>query len=396
MSVLVAGAGPAGLAAALALRAEGIPVTVLEARQRGTQQEGSRALYVHRDSLALLEKVSPGLGQAIAEHGLTWRVRRTYYRGRLVFERVHPERPGSPPFASLRQSDTEGFLLRACESAGVRFEWDARVEDVSVSAREVRVRTVDGRQWSGAYLIGADGARSTVRRSAGIAVAGPPAFGFHVVLDVEAGDGDVMLRERTFHYHHPRLGGRHVLLVPFTGGFQVDLQCRADDSAAEWGDLDTARQWVRRAVDDFGKRRIRWASTYRFLRVVADDFADADRRVLLIGEAAHLFPPFGARGMNSGFADALAAASAIADAGRARSEPARAEAIEEFAGVRRAAAVRNASATERALAHLTAGPGGRLRQRAAAVLSPVAPACGRWLESAPYGVAPSGRASGKH
>lgn len=368
-------------------------MTVLEARKEGSRQEGSRALYVHHDSLSLLETISPGLGEAIAAHGLTWRVRRTFYRGRTVFERSHSEpwRTRLPPFVSLRQSDTEEFLRQACEAAGARIVWDASVEDVSGSREHVTVTTADGRHWNGACVIGADGARSAVRRSAGIAVTGPSTTGFHVVLDVETDDSDVLLRERTFHYHHPRLGGRHVLLVPYTGGFQVDLQCRADDSAAEWGDLDAARRWVLCVADGSGSRQVRWASTYRFLRVVADDFADTDRRVLLIGEAAHLFPPFGARGMNSGFADAVAAAEAI-------TRPDRAEAIGKFAALRRAAALRNAAATERALAHLTAGFGGRLRQRTAAALSPWAPACGRWLESAPYGLsnARSGKADGRY
>ena len=45
-------------------------------------------------------------------------------------------------------------------------------------------------------------------------------------------------------------------------------------------------------------------STYRFRQAVAESFTDPRHRVLLVGEAAHLFPPFGARGMNSGIADA--------------------------------------------------------------------------------------------
>ncbi|WP_243710737.1 FAD-dependent monooxygenase [Actinomadura sp. KC216] len=393
--VIVVGAGPAGLAAALALHARGIAVTVLEAEDAGRVRPGSRALYVHRDSLRLLEGVRPGLGRDIAGYGLTWRVRRTVYHGRQVFERTRPDLPPGvlPPFTSLRQTDTERFLRGACESAGIPIEWGTPVEAVSSSADGVTVGTADGRERRAAYVVGADGARSTVRRSLGVAATGPRTEGFHVVLDVEADHDDDLLRARTFHYRHPRLGGRHVLLVPFTGGFQVDLQCRCDDSAADWDDEAAVHEWLRQVVDPSYVPRIRWISTYRFLRVVADDFTDVHRRVLLAGEAAHLFPPFGARGMNSGFADAVAAAAAVAEA-RDAGGPERAAAVGRFAVERRAAAVRNAAATERALAHLAPGRSGRFRQAAAAALSPLVPRCGRWLELAPYGVAGSARPAG--
>ncbi|HEU5155875.1 MAG TPA: FAD-dependent monooxygenase [Streptosporangiaceae bacterium] len=393
--VVIVGAGPAGLAAALCLRARGIAVTVLEAEGKGRVRPGSRALFVHRDSLRILEAADPGLGRAIAEYGLVWQVRRTLYRGRQIFVRTHPAPPAGtmPPFTSLRQVDTERFLLDACEAAGVRIVWDARADDVILSPDCATVCGSGGRRWSGAYVIGADGARSAVRRAAGIPALGSRTKAFHVVLDVEADEGDPMLRDRVFHYRHPRVGGRNVLRVPFTGGFQIDLQCAAADSAAEWGTEERAREWITKVVDASYVARIRWVSTYRFLRVVAENFTDAHRRILLIGEAAHLFPPFGARGMNSAFADAAEAAAAIERGFRADADGERAAAIEEFALARRSAALRNAAATARASAHLDPGPGRRFAQAAAAALAPLIPACGRWMESAPYAAnAPAGRA----
>src|SRR5207244_1739310 len=82
--------------------------------------------------------------------------------------------------------------------------------------------------------------------------------------------------------------------------------------------------------------------------VVASSFADPHRRVLLVGEAAHLFPPFGARGMNSGIADAESAANAVA---AALAVPGLASvAVDEFAERRRAAATFNSQAAGAALA----------------------------------------------
>lgn len=376
--VVVVGAGPVGLSAALALRAHGLPAVLLEAEPEGRERPGSRALFVHRETLGLLDAMRPGLAAEITSYGRTWHTRRTLYRGREVYARTFPPPSGPPPFTSLRQTDTERFLRAACREAGVEFVWGARVTGVSTTGTEVRLTGEDGRVWSGAFAIAADGARSTVRRELGIALEGTHGEGFHVVVDVADVPGAELPLERVFHYEHPGVGGRGVMRVPFTGGFQVDLQCRDDDRPEEFGTEEAVRRWLPSVVGDGYGERILWVSTYRFLRKVAASFTDPQRRVLLAGEAAHLFPPFGARGMNSGIADAAAAAEAIA-AGTG-------EAVAGFADVRRAAALFNSAAAGAALDHLR--PRRRIvrvGQRAAAALAPVLPWCGSWLEHAPYG-----------
>lgn len=376
--VFVVGAGPVGLSAALALRAHGLPAVLLEAEPKDRERPGSRALFVHRETLGLLDAMWPGLAAEITSYGRTWHTRRTLYRGREVYARTFPPPSGPPPFTSLRQTDTERFLRAACAEAGVEFVWGARVTGVSTNGTEVRLTGEDGRVWAGAFAVAADGARSTVRRELGIALEGTHGEGFHVVVDVADVPGAELPLERVFHYEHPGVGGRSVMRVPFTGGFQVDLQCRDDDRQEEYGTEEAVRRWLPSVVGDGYGERILWVSTYRFLRKVAASFTDPHRRVLLAGEAAHLFPPFGARGMNSGIADAAAAAEAIA-AGTG-------EAVAGFAEVRRAAALFNSAAAGAALDHL------RPRRRivraghwVAAALAPVLPWCGSWLEHAPYG-----------
>jgi 3-(3-hydroxy-phenyl)propionate hydroxylase len=376
--VLVVGAGPVGLTAALALRAHGLPVTVLESEPADRVRPGSRALFVHRRSLTLLNQVHPGLGERIAQHGVVWRTRRTLHRGRQVYTRTFaPVRPGAlPPFTSLRQVETEGFLLAACEAAGVHFVWDATVAGVEATSRDVTLTTADGRAWTAGRVIAADGARSAVRHALGIAMDGRRAKGCHVVVDIAGRPGE-QLSERIFHYEHPGLGGRTVLQVPFAGGFQVDLQCFDDDEPATYASEDAVARWLPAVVGDGFADRVQWVSTYRFLQVVAATFVEEQRRVLLVGEAAHLFPPFGARGMNSGIADAIAAADAVASDTTS--------AIDEFAATRRAAAVFNSNAAGTALAMLRPGRVMRARQWAAAVLASSVPRFGSWLEHAPYG-----------
>ncbi|MCD9873471.1 FAD-dependent monooxygenase [Streptomyces guryensis] len=376
--VVVVGAGPVGLSAALGLRARGLPVVLLEADPEGRERPGSRALFVHRETLALLDGMQPGLAAEITSYGRTWQTKRTLYRGREVYSRTFPPPSGPPPFTSLRQVDTERFLRAACERAGVEFVWDARVRGVRTTETGTFLTCADGREWSCEYAVAADGARSAVRRGLGIPMEGERGEGFHVVVDIADLPGAELPSERIFHYGHPGVGGRSVMRVPFTGGFQIDLQCRDDDTQEDFGTREAVGRWLPAVVGDGYADRLLWVSTYRFLRMVAASFTDSHRRVLLVGEAAHLFPPFGARGMNSGIADAAAAAEAIG-AGTA-------EAVAAFAEVRRAAGLFNSAAAGTALDHLRPRRRTvRLRQRAAAALAPVLPSCGSWLEHAPYG-----------
>lgn len=386
--LVVVGAGPAGLTAALGLRALGRDVLVLEAECDDRVRPGSRALYVHRDSLRTFERIRPGLGRTVADHGIQWSGRRTRYQGRTVFTRDHaaPAGAGIPPYSSLRQIDTEAHLMAACRAAGVAFEWSARIEEVRSGPDGVEVRAADGRRWSTPYLIAADGARSSVRASVGRTMVGGRSEAHHVVIDLADDERDPADTRRVFHYHHPGLGGRHVLVVPFAGGRQIDLQCRPDEDPDALLTDDALRTWLPEVVEPGYLDRILWTSRYPFLQLVADSFVDEHHRVLLAGEAAHLFAPFGARGMNSGIADADAAAVAVSTALTATTRGRARAAIEDYGRLRHAAAVHNRDAAGSALAHMRPDRWwGRLRQRVAANGSGVAPAWGEWLERAPYG-----------
>lgn len=431
--IVVVGAGPVGLTAALAVRATGRSVTVVEAGAIDRVRPGSRAIFLHRFTLQILERIRPGLGFELGGHGLAWSTKRTLYRGREVFRRTYPPpAPHALPAAtSLPQSVTERVLLAACVDAGVEFIWNSAVTNVSLASGRVRVESEGGPIVDARYVIAADGARSAVRESAGLHLEGPRTSNAFVIVDTAEDAGNPLPIERVFHYEHPRVGHRNVLFVPFAGHWRVDLQCHADDDPEAFSGVEGVRQWLPKVMPAKYADRVTWVSTYVFRQAIANAFVDRSRRILLAGEAAHVFAPFGARGLNSGVADAFVAAKAIdaalridaaalriddavpridnavfrndaaalrIDAAAPRidaaarvgdsdgSAAAAARIIDQFAESRRAAAERNRAASSTALTHLVASsPATRFVRRSAAALAPLMPSAGRWLDAAPYG-----------
>ncbi|MCT2588144.1 FAD-dependent monooxygenase [Actinophytocola sp. S1-96] len=298
--MIVAGAGPVGMVTALLLARYEVPSIVLEAQPRRVAV-GSRSICVQRDVLDILERV--GLGARVAEVGVTWTRGRTYYRDRQILEITFPEHGDSafPPFVNTPQSVLELLLEeRISREPLVTLWWGQEVTGVTQDDDGVTVSTVDG-DVRGSHLVGADGQRSAVRAALGLPFDGVSFPDKFLIADIRA-DLGFAVPERRFYFDPPWNPGRQVLLHPQPQGVhRIDWQVPDDfDLDAERADGGLDRR-IRAVVGDVD-HDIVWLSVYRFHQRRAPRMRVG--RVLLAGDAAHVMSPFGARGLNSGIADA--------------------------------------------------------------------------------------------
>ncbi len=302
--VVIAGAGPVGLVTALLLARHEVPTVVLEAADR-RDPVGSKAICFQRDVLDVLDRV--GAAEDLIAEGVTWTVGRTYYRNHELFAVTFPDpgRSAVPPWINISQAVLERRLrdrVTASPLIDVRYGHPVVAAQIGPDGVDVRVAAPDGpTSLRGSHLVGADGSRSTVRRLLGVAFPGRSFADKFLICDIKA---DLPYpSERRFHFDPDWNPGRQVLVHHCPDStWRIDWQVPADyDLAAEraGGALDAR---IRKIVGDVPYELV-WATAYRFHERCAERFA-VRGRAFLAGDAAHLYAPFGARGLNSGIQDA--------------------------------------------------------------------------------------------
>jgi len=385
--VAIVGAGPVGLSAALACHALKLRTVIVESESETRVRPGSRALFLHREPLTELATYEPGIDDQILDAGMLWAGRRYYFRNREFYRRSFAPETSKAHGTSLSQADTERILMRAVRAHGIPILWDTTVTGVHVDDDGVALVTDRGPDVRARYAIACDGARSVVRKALGINMSGENLDSRWVIVDVGEVEGGALTPELYFHYEHPALDGLNILILPFRGGWRIDVQCKTQADLDRMSTPEGVRQWLPKVMDPRYAEDIRWISTYRFNKLAAERFTDEKRRVLLAGEAGHLFPPFGGRGLNSGIIDATHAARAIANALVAPSPAAARAVIDEVAADRADAAIFNMEAA--AIGVRIMAPNSlwtRLKREAAVAVMPWSKRARYWLSLGPNGI----------
>lgn len=341
-AVVVVGAGPIGMTAALALARQGVDSILLDAAP-GLSGEGSKAICVQRDVLDALARIGPG--RAMADEGVSWTLGRTYFRDRELFQTHLPVSTSAfPPFVNLPQCRGEELLLEAIRALGGRIEvrWQRRVIGLEQDADGVTLSadTPAGTETlRGSWVVACDGAHSAVRKLLGVGFPGHSHADRFLIADIRA---DLPFpNERRFFFDPPFNSGRTVLIHPQPDKvWRIDWQVPPDTDVEEERRTGRLDQRIRAIVGDAPYELV-WLSSYRFHQRVAERFRVG--RVLLAGDAAHLMSPFGARGMNSGVQDAENLAWKLALVLRGQAPEAL---LDSYEAERRAAALENLRVTD--------------------------------------------------
>jgi 3-(3-hydroxy-phenyl)propionate hydroxylase len=301
-AIIIVGAGPVGLVAALELARKGHRSLIID--KKDNLSAGSRAICWAKRSLEIMDRLA--LGEVLTAKGVTWQTGTVFFDRRRVFEfDLLPERAHRrPAFINLQQYYFEHFCIEAAaNTALIELRWQEEVQDVELTRNGalLSITTPSGDyRLSADWLIAADGARSQIRRSLGLPFEGR-------VFDDQFLICDIKMRmerpaERWFWFDPPFNRGRSALLHKQADDvWRLDFQLGATADRQAVTEPESVGRRVRAMLGDTVDFAFEWISLYRFQSRRLQRFRHA--RVLFAGDAAHQMSPFGARGGNSGIQD---------------------------------------------------------------------------------------------
>lgn len=318
--VLIVGAGPVGLAAAVTLRRRGVNVRIVDAAPHGSST--SRAAVIHARTLEVLDTI--GMAAPLVDEGvivpdftvrdgartlvrLDFRGLRTPYPFTLMLSQARTEELLHAALGELgteveREVEFDTFARRA-EAAAAPASAPAAVADGEVAV----LRHADGtrEQVAALFVIGADGSRSRVRQGRGIPFDGSDYAASFVLADVRlswslpADEVQLFLAKQGLVVVAPLPGGRHRIVATM------------DDAPAQPSLADVQHILDERGPGGVIVDSLVWSSRFRVAHRLAATYRDG--AVFLAGDAAHVHSPAGGQGMNLGVQDAVLLGDLLAD-----------------------------------------------------------------------------------
>lgn len=295
--VLIAGAGPVGLAGALELARLGHPVRIVDKAE--ARSAHSKAIAVNPRSMDLLEP-SGALERIMAESIRINRISmHSGYRRLFTIDLSRLEHPRNYVL-SLPQSETEAILEDTLAERGVKVERRTELTQFDQDGGAVHATLVrDGQQEivSTPYLLGADGAHSAVRHGLGLEFPGGVYPDRWEVADLSL--DTPLAKDEVNIYFLP--GGGIFFVIPLPGEGLYRIGSNATGAAAERLPPGS------KVLDSL------WVSEFTINHRLVERYAEG--RAFLAGDAAHLHSPAGGRGMNLGIEDATEFARRVVGGG---------------------------------------------------------------------------------
>ncbi|MFE0247966.1 FAD-dependent monooxygenase [[Kitasatospora] papulosa] len=354
--VIVVGAGPVGLALSLALAAQGVPSVLLDEGLGKDEPRPARTVVLREDTADLVER----LGCTSLHHeGLRWSGWRSVRRKQLVRAVPLGDDEGTVPLPSpvhLPQHTLTGGLRAAVAAHDlVEMVPFSRIDTLEQDAHGVTVHTREpgSTWWRGSYVVGCDGARSTVRKLLEIRFPGRTAVERHAVAALRAElpwPGEAVL-----HRSPPwRSGGTEVTARPLPRGLW-----RLDWLLPPRGELVTPEALITRIRDtlqgwcgETPAYELLDTGVYTLHHRLARRWRS--KRAFLAGDAAHLLGALGTQGLDEGLRDAENLAWKLAHAWH---QDASELFLDSYQAERRAAVASRLRAADQSLPILRGGAG---------------------------------------
>lgn len=301
-AVVIVGAGPIGLTAALDLASRGLSCVVID--DNNTVSLGSRGLCYAKRPLEIFDRL--GVVEPMLAKGVRWQVGKVFFRDELTyqFDLLPEQHHKLPAMINLQQYYLEQYLVEACQrTPGIDLRWKHRLVGLEQDDEGVRldVETPDGRfTMQAAWVLACDGASSDTRRLVGADFTGQFFQDRFLIADVAM--KAEFPTERWFWFDPPFHGGQSVLLHKQADNcWRIDFQLGWDADPVEEKKPERVIPRIQAMLGSDARFDLEWVSVYQFACRRMERFRVG--RVIFAGDSAHQVSPFGARGANTGIQD---------------------------------------------------------------------------------------------